>query len=314
MKVTETYLEGCFVLEPKIFGDGRGFFFESFNQKVFEEKTGLKVQFLQDNQSISQKGVLRGLHIQKGEFAQAKLVRVIQGEVLDVAVAVPNPTDVSNILAVSYPEKITSNYLFQKDSCMVFLFLKTTLYSPINAIIIIDDLCLKWVIPFSSIALLKEEEIDGQKYILYERPESRIKIKDILPKIIEESINKVEEQKKMRWSSVDISFIRPIRWILLMLDNKHLPATILGVATNNYTYLLVMIGGMATVAGGVLAAYIGFLGGDDEVLRLFYAKHLLTASVMAAPGAIVISKMLYPQVEAIDNAIEKMIASQNKRK
>ena len=84
--------------------------------------------------------------------------------------------------------------------------------------------------------LLKEEEIDGQKYILYERPESRIKIKDILPNIIEESINKVEEQKKMRWSSVDISFIRPIRWILLMLDNKHLPATILGVATNNYTY------------------------------------------------------------------------------
>ena len=84
--------------------------------------------------------------------------------------------------------------------------------------------------------LLKEEEIDGQKYILYERPESRIKIKDILPKIIEESINKVEEQKKMRWGSVDISFIRPIRWILLMLDNKHLPATILGVATNNYTY------------------------------------------------------------------------------
>ena len=67
--------------------------------------------------------------------------------------------------------------------------------------------------------------------------------------------------------------------------------------------LLVMIGGMATVAGGVLAAYIGFLGGEDEVLRLFYAKHLLTASVMAAPGAIVISKMLYPQVEPIDNKI-----------
>ena len=86
MKVTETYLEGCFVLEPKIFGDGRGSFFESFNQKVFEEKIGLKVQFLQDNQSISQKGVVRGLHLQKGEFAQAKLVRVIQGEVLDVVV------------------------------------------------------------------------------------------------------------------------------------------------------------------------------------------------------------------------------------
>lgn len=68
--------------------------------------------------------------------------------------------------------------------------------------------------------------------------------------------------------------------------------------------LLVMIGGMATVAGGVLAAYIGFLGGADEALRIFYAKHLLTASVMAAPGAIVISKMLYPQTEPIDKEIK----------
>ncbi len=68
--------------------------------------------------------------------------------------------------------------------------------------------------------------------------------------------------------------------------------------------LLVMIGGMATVAGGVLAAYIGFLGGADEELRLFYAKHLLTASVMAAPGAIVVSKILYPQQEAIDTEVK----------
>lgn len=68
--------------------------------------------------------------------------------------------------------------------------------------------------------------------------------------------------------------------------------------------LLVMIGGMATVAGGVLAAYIGFLGGEDEALKIFYAKHLLTASVMAAPGAIVISKMLYPQQEEINTDIQ----------
>ncbi|WP_241483382.1 NupC/NupG family nucleoside CNT transporter [Kordia zhangzhouensis] len=68
--------------------------------------------------------------------------------------------------------------------------------------------------------------------------------------------------------------------------------------------LLVMIGGMATVAGAVLAAYIGFLGGDDPAMRLFYAKHLLAASVMAAPGAIVISKILYPQTEKIDNNVE----------
>ncbi len=72
---------------------------------------------------------------------------------------------------------------------------------------------------------------------------------------------------------------------------------------NRSEILLVMIGGMATVAGGVLAAYIGFLGGEDEVLRQYYAKHLLTASVMAAPGAIVISKILYPQTEAINNDI-----------
>ncbi|MGH1386053.1 NupC/NupG family nucleoside CNT transporter [Kordia sp.] len=68
--------------------------------------------------------------------------------------------------------------------------------------------------------------------------------------------------------------------------------------------LLVMVGGMATVAGAVLAAYIGFLGGDDPVERLFYAKHLLAASVMAAPGAIVISKILYPQTEKINNDVE----------
>ncbi len=72
---------------------------------------------------------------------------------------------------------------------------------------------------------------------------------------------------------------------------------------NKSEILLVMIGGMATVAGGVLAAYIGFLGGEDEVLKLYYAKHLLTASVMAAPGAIVISKILFPQVETINKDV-----------
>ncbi|MDB2385182.1 Na+ dependent nucleoside transporter [Polaribacter sp.] len=73
---------------------------------------------------------------------------------------------------------------------------------------------------------------------------------------------------------------------------------------NRSEMLLVMIGGMATVAGAVLAAYIGFLGGDDPVLRLQYAKHLLAASVMAAPGAIVISKILYPQTESINTEVE----------
>ena len=73
---------------------------------------------------------------------------------------------------------------------------------------------------------------------------------------------------------------------------------------NRSEILLVMIGGMATVAGGVLAAYVGFLGGDDPVQRAFYAKHLLSASVMAAPGAIVVAKILMPQTEKIDNSVE----------
>ncbi|WP_317193436.1 NupC/NupG family nucleoside CNT transporter [Aureibaculum flavum] len=72
---------------------------------------------------------------------------------------------------------------------------------------------------------------------------------------------------------------------------------------NKSEMLLVMIGGMATVAGAVLAAYIGFLGGDDPVLRLMYAKHLLAASVMAAPGAIVVSKILYPQTESVNTDV-----------
>ena len=73
---------------------------------------------------------------------------------------------------------------------------------------------------------------------------------------------------------------------------------------NKSEILLVMIGGMATVAGAVLAAYIGFLGGDDPQLKLLFAKHLLTASVMAAPGAVVVSKILYPQTEEINSHID----------
>jgi dTDP-4-dehydrorhamnose 3,5-epimerase len=77
---------GCFVIQPKIIQDERGYFMETFNEKTFSGKTGLDVHFVQDNQSFSGKGVLRGLHYQTGHHAQAKLVRVLKGEVLDVAV------------------------------------------------------------------------------------------------------------------------------------------------------------------------------------------------------------------------------------
>lgn len=81
-----TDIEGCFILEPKIINDGRGYFYESYNKNTFKNATGLDVDFVQDNQSFSSKGVLRGLHYQIGDAAQAKLVRVISGAVLDVAV------------------------------------------------------------------------------------------------------------------------------------------------------------------------------------------------------------------------------------
>lgn len=86
MECIETELNGAFVLDPKIIRDERGYFMESFNEQTFERITGQKVHFVQDNQSYSSKGVLRGLHYQCGEHAQAKLVRVLQGEVWDVAV------------------------------------------------------------------------------------------------------------------------------------------------------------------------------------------------------------------------------------
>lgn len=86
MNFIPTKLSGCFILEPKIINDSRGYFMESFNEQTFRKGTGQEVHFVQDNQSFSTKGVLRGLHYQTGEYAQAKLVRVLQGEVLDVAV------------------------------------------------------------------------------------------------------------------------------------------------------------------------------------------------------------------------------------
>ncbi|TXE09264.1 dTDP-4-dehydrorhamnose 3,5-epimerase [Gelidibacter salicanalis] len=86
MKLIDTAIEGCFILEPRLFNDDRGYFFESFNEAQFRNLTQTDIHFVQDNQSFSKFGVLRGLHAQNGDHAQAKLVRVLQGEVLDVAV------------------------------------------------------------------------------------------------------------------------------------------------------------------------------------------------------------------------------------
>lgn len=86
MKTIETEIQGLFIIEPDVCVDSRGYFFESFNKKRFEEQTGISTDFVQDNESRSTYGVVRGLHFQKPPHAQAKLVRVISGRVLDVAV------------------------------------------------------------------------------------------------------------------------------------------------------------------------------------------------------------------------------------
>jgi len=86
MIIEETNLKGCFVIRPNVFKDERGWFFESFNVNIFSRETGISANFVQDNESKSSKGVLRGLHFQTGNYAQAKLVRVVKGSVLDVCV------------------------------------------------------------------------------------------------------------------------------------------------------------------------------------------------------------------------------------
>lgn len=101
MNAIETKLKGCFILEPMVFEDERGYFFESYNENKMEQILGYKPTFVQDNQSKSSYGVVRGLHMQAGEHSQAKLVRVVEGAVIDVAVDVrPNSPTFGQAVAV----------------------------------------------------------------------------------------------------------------------------------------------------------------------------------------------------------------------
>lgn len=127
MKFTETKLKGCFILEPKIFKDERGYFMESFNERTFQEGIGQKVTFVQDNQSFSTRGVLRGLHYQCGEHAQAKLVRVLQGEVLDVAVDLrPNSETYGQYEAVLLSGENQTQFFVPRGFAHGFLVLSET--------------------------------------------------------------------------------------------------------------------------------------------------------------------------------------------
>ena len=138
-QVTQTPLAGVLVLEPKVFGDDRGFFFESFNARDFEQATGVQRTFVQDNHSKSAKGVLRGLHYQT-QHAQGKLVRVTQGAVFDVAVDIrkDSPTfgqwfglelSADNKKQLWIPEGLAHGFLVTSDSAE-FLYKTTDYYYP----------------------------------------------------------------------------------------------------------------------------------------------------------------------------------------
>lgn len=141
MKFEEQYIKGVWVIEPKVFNDQRGYFSEVFKQNDFEKHIG-KVNFVQDNESKSGKGVLRGLHYQIGEFAQAKLVRVIEGNVLDVAVDIrkDSPTygkyvavelSGENKKQLFVPRGFAHGFVVLSDS-VVFTYKVDNIYSPQN--------------------------------------------------------------------------------------------------------------------------------------------------------------------------------------
>ena len=139
-KIIKTKIEDVFTVEPTVFGDERGFFFESFNQKTFDEAVGRKVEFVQDNHSQSQKGVLRGLHYQLAPNAQGKLVRCTEGEVFDVAVDIrkSSPTfgqwvgvnlSAENKRQLWIPEGFAHGFVTLSETAQ-FLYKATNFYAP----------------------------------------------------------------------------------------------------------------------------------------------------------------------------------------
>ncbi len=127
MNFISTKLEGCFIIEPKIIQDSRGYFMESFNENSFQNGIGKKIVFVQDNQSFSSKGVLRGFHYQTGEHVQAKLVRVLHGKVLDVAVDIrPNSSTYGQYVSTILSAENQTQFFIPRGFAHAFLVLSET--------------------------------------------------------------------------------------------------------------------------------------------------------------------------------------------
>lgn len=172
MEITETFLKGLYVIKPKVFEDARGYFYESYNNSVFE-KAGLNLNFVQDNQSLSQKGVLRGLHFQNPPFAQGKLVRVITGSVFDVAVDIrkSSPTygkyfglelSESNKYMMYIPEGFAHGFVTLKDNT-IFSYKCTNYYNKASEDCLLwndSDIGINWNIDNP---LLSDKDKEGKK-------------------------------------------------------------------------------------------------------------------------------------------------------
>jgi dTDP-4-dehydrorhamnose 3,5-epimerase len=170
MNFEEIFIKGAFLLKPQIFGDSRGYFFESFNAKEFEDTIGA-VNFVQDNESKSSAGVLRGLHFQTGKYAQAKLVRVIKGAVLDVIVDIRtnSPTfgkhfsvelTEENKLQLFLPRGMAHGFVVLENNT-IFAYKVDNIYSPENESGIIyndPDLSINWQLPESYLILSEKDK------------------------------------------------------------------------------------------------------------------------------------------------------------
>ena len=170
IEVKKTDIEGVLIIEPKVFGDARGYFLESFNAREFAEKTGLNINFVQDNESMSSYGVMRGLHFQNPPYTQSKLVRCVKGAVLDVAVDIRkgSPTYGQHI-AVELTEDNHRQFFVPRGFAHGFAVLSETavfqykcdnFYAPQadGGISILDDsLGIDWKIPTEK-ALLSEKD------------------------------------------------------------------------------------------------------------------------------------------------------------
>ncbi len=170
MKIQETKLKGSFVIEPKVFEDKRGYFFESFNKKEFKRQTDLEIDFVQDNESFSTKGVLRGLHYQIGDFAQAKLVRVIKGSVLDVVVDIrENSPTYGEYVSVVLSEENKKQFFMPRGFAHGFVVLSETAifsykcdnyyHQPSERGVIFNDpdLSIDWQLPIEDLIVSEKD-------------------------------------------------------------------------------------------------------------------------------------------------------------